>query len=315
MLVEHEPPCITANSCETDVGANDHVPEEQPTADKRVVTLSGRAIHDIVVLGVEAERSSGKTISDQVDPKKLNGDKSLRHANRSGEEDGHNLSDVGRNQVANELLGVVVDAAALLDGGLDSSEVVIGKDHVGGKLGHVGSRAHGDTNVTLLEGRSVVHTITSHSHNLTSGLKEIDKLALVGRLGTGEKRGSACGLELIGFAEGIELTASVALTSKILVRTKDTNLPADSLGSVLVVTSDDDDADTSVATLGDAVCDFGAGRIEHTDKTKESHALLQLLVFLGGLCALGQIRGDVVDACEGHDTQTLLAVLDNFSVQ
>ena len=68
MLVEHEPPCITANSCETDVGANDHVPEEKPTADKRVVTLSRRAVHDIVVLGVEAERSSGKTIGDQINP-------------------------------------------------------------------------------------------------------------------------------------------------------------------------------------------------------------------------------------------------------
>ena len=315
MLVEHEPPCITTNSCETDVGTDDHVSEEEPTADKRVVTLSRRAVHHIVVLGVEAERSSGKTIGDQVDPKKLNGDKSLGHANRSGEEDGYNLSNVGRNEVANELLGVVVDAAALLDSRLNSSEVVIGKDHISGKLGHVGSRAHSDTNVTLLKRRSVVYSIASHSNNFANRLQEVDELALVRRLGAGEKRSGTGGLELIGFAEIVELTASEALTSEIFVGTKDTNLPADGLGSVLVVTGNDDDADTSIATLDDAVCDFGAGRIEHTNEAKKSHALLKLLVFLSSLCALGQIRGDIVNACKGHDTETLLAVLDDFSVQ
>ena len=315
VFVEHEPSSVATNSCQTDVCSNNHVSEEEPAADKRVVTLSRRTVHDIVILGVEAERSSGKTVGDQVDPKKLDGNQSLGHADGSSEEDRDNLANVRRDQVADELLSVVVNAATLLDGRLDRGEVVIGKNHVGGELSDISTGTHGDTDVTLLERRSVVHTVTSHGNNLTSGLQKIDKLALVSRLSTGEERSGAGSLELISFTKSIELTTSVALAGEIFIGTKDTNLSADSLGSVLVVTGDDDDTNTSVAALDDAVCDLRTGRVEHTNKTEKSHALFKLRVLLGSLCALGQIGRNIVDACECHDTKTLLAVLDNFSVQ
>lgn len=52
----------------------------------------------------------------------------LWHAKSGGQEDGNDFSDVGRDQVADELLGVVVDGTSLLDSELDRGEVVISEN-------------------------------------------------------------------------------------------------------------------------------------------------------------------------------------------
>ncbi len=88
------------------------------------------------------------------------------------------LSDVGGDEVADELLHVVVDGATLLDGGDDGGEVVVGEDHLGGRLGHGRARAHGDTDLGLLQSRSVVDTVASHGRNLALALQVLDDLGL-----------------------------------------------------------------------------------------------------------------------------------------
>lgn len=174
ILEEHEPPSVAANGREADVGADHHVAEEEPATDQRLVPLTWRPLHDIVIRRVEAERSGWKPVGDQVDPQKLDGDERLRHAERSRQEDGHDFADVGRDQVADELLGVVVDAAAFLDRAFDGGEVVVGEDHVRGELGDVCAGAHCHADVRLLEGRRVIDTVAGHGDDLTGGLQEID---------------------------------------------------------------------------------------------------------------------------------------------
>ena len=71
------------------------------------------------------------------------------------------LADVGRNEVTDELLHVAVDGATLLDGGHDRREVIVSQHHLRRRLGHSCARAHGDTNLSLLQSRSVVHTVAS----------------------------------------------------------------------------------------------------------------------------------------------------------
>ena len=52
--------------------------------------------------------------------------------------------------------------------GDDGGKVVIKQDHVSGLLGHVRARdSHGNTDVGLLQGGGVVHTITCHSYDGT----------------------------------------------------------------------------------------------------------------------------------------------------
>ena len=56
-----------------------------------------------------------------------------------------------------------IDDAALLDGFHDGAEVVVGKDHVGGALGHLGSlEAHSNADIRTLQRRRVIHTVASH---------------------------------------------------------------------------------------------------------------------------------------------------------
>ena len=89
-------------------------------------------------------------------------------------------------EIADELLGVVVDQPALLDGLLNGGEVRICEHHVRRELGDVRATAHSDTDVGLLQSRRVVDTITSHRDDQAEALKQVDELALVPGLGTAE---------------------------------------------------------------------------------------------------------------------------------
>lgn len=184
--VVHEPPGIAGHSGEADVGADDEVAEEQPATDEGLVTLTRATLHDVVIRRVERQGGGGETVGDEVDPEELNGDKSLGHAKSGGQEDGDNLTDVGGDQVADELLGVVVDGTTLLDGDLNGGEVAVGEDHVGGQLRDISSGTHGNANIGLLESGGIVDTVASHGNDLTGGLEQINKLGLVARFDTRE---------------------------------------------------------------------------------------------------------------------------------
>lgn len=86
-------------------------PEEQPAGDETLVGLARGLVHDVEIGGVEAERGGGQTVRHQVHPQQLHRDQRLRQPQRRRQEDGHHLADVRRDQVADELLHVVVDSA------------------------------------------------------------------------------------------------------------------------------------------------------------------------------------------------------------
>lgn len=71
------------------------------------------------------------------------------------------LTDVGGDEVADELLHVVVDSSALLNSSHNGREVVVSQDHLRGRLGNGSARAHGDANLRFLQGGGIVHSITS----------------------------------------------------------------------------------------------------------------------------------------------------------
>ncbi|KAI6760189.1 hypothetical protein HG531_013390 [Fusarium graminearum] len=275
-----------------------------------VLYMNHQAYPATVARPTRVERQSGgrKTIGDKVYPKKLNRNQGFRHAKSSREEDGNNLANVGGDEITDELLSVVVDGASLLNSDLDSGKVAVGEDHVGGQLGDIGSRTHGNTDISLLQSRSVVDTITSHGNNFAKRLKEIDQSGLVAGLNTGEQRGTLGCFELLVGRQLIKFAASVALSSKILVLAKDTNLSADALSSVAVVASDNNNTDTSVLALLNSMRDLLTRRVKHANKSEESHLLFKLGVVLGGISGLEKrVLGHVVNAGEGDNSETVVA--------
>ena len=67
----------------------------------------------------------------------------------------------------------------------------------------------------------------------------------------------------------IELSTRVSHALGTLLLGEDTNTAADSLGGVLVITSDHDDSDTGLLAGGDGGLDLNSGGIQHTNNTNE----------------------------------------------
>merc|ERR1719419_1843623 len=70
----------------------------------------------------------------------------------SSQEDTDDLTNVGGDEVTDELLHVVVDSSALLNSRHNGREVVVSQDHLRGRLGNGSARAHGDADLGLLQG-------------------------------------------------------------------------------------------------------------------------------------------------------------------
>ena len=69
------------------------------------------------------------------------------------------LAYVGGDEVADELLHVVVDGSALLNSRHNGREVVVSQDHLRGRLGNGSARAHGDANLRFLQSGGIIHSV------------------------------------------------------------------------------------------------------------------------------------------------------------
>jgi len=64
--IEHEPPCITEDSCRSDICSNNHVSEEQPSVHKRFAPASWCSPHDIVIGRIKRQCRCRKTVYYQL---------------------------------------------------------------------------------------------------------------------------------------------------------------------------------------------------------------------------------------------------------
>jgi len=113
LLIVSEPPGSSTDSRSSDVSSDGHITEKQPRADEGLSGVTWWLVHDLEIWGVESEGGGGQTICDEVDPEKLYGDEGLWHTESGCQEDTDDLTNVGRDEVADELLHVVVDSATL----------------------------------------------------------------------------------------------------------------------------------------------------------------------------------------------------------
>ena len=157
----------------------DH-PSHLGGTDERVVRASGRPGHGAGLATFQRQRQPEQDSAGEVDPEDLHGGDGQAGAQQDRRQDHQALAEVGGQGEGDELDEVVEDAAALLDGGLDGGEVVVGEDHVGGLLRNLRAPAsHGDADVGLLQGGRVVDAVTGHRDDLAPRLQRTDEAQLV----------------------------------------------------------------------------------------------------------------------------------------
>ena len=115
---------------------------------------------------------------------------------------------------------------------------------------------------------------TYHGRDLTIGLQKLDNFALMSWLHASEESSSSDGLTLLLNGQIVKLSASERLPSGGLFLSKHTNAATNGLCSRLVVTSDDNDTDPSMATFYNTVMYLCSWRIQHANNTDESQIAL-----------------------------------------
>ncbi|GJC90876.1 hypothetical protein ColLi_13714 [Colletotrichum liriopes] len=129
-------------------------------------------------VGGTYSNGNGGQISEQGEEDDEVGADSLVDDDHGGDEvdlqvqaEGDTVLDVGLHALEN--------LARQLDGGDDGAETGGKEDDIGGGLGGLGGTLDGNTAVRLLQGGSVVDTVTSHGSQVTTLLKHLDDLVLV----------------------------------------------------------------------------------------------------------------------------------------
>mmetsp|Transcript_16292 Transcript_16292/g.43674 ORF Transcript_16292/g.43674 Transcript_16292/m.43674 type:complete len:459 (+) Transcript_16292:1121-2497(+) len=255
--------------------------------------ISGRTKHDVTLGFLIREGDSGKHVGSKIDDQNENSWKREREPDQNEGNKRRDLRDVGSKRVGDRLLHVVENQPALLHTADNGSKVVVEDDHVGRLLGHIRSgNSHGHTDVPLLEGGRVVHTVAGDGHDLVETLAVLHDDQLLLRRGTGKhdlfvgKHAIPVGLDQIldlpprhhdGAAlGGINiLDGDAAGLCKVLAGGvgDDLHLLGDGLGSVGVITRDHNDLNPGLLAGAHGVRHGLTGRIQQRSKADEGQAL------------------------------------------
>jgi len=182
---------------------------------------------------LSVQMSSTQKFPYQVHPQQLHGNQGFWQAQGSGQENGDDLTDVGRDQVTDELFHVVVNGTTFFNSRHNGREVIVGQHHFGGGFGDGRTRTHGNTNFGLLQSWGIVDTVTCHGRDFVHALQVLDDLGFVGRFDTREEtRTTASGL-LFSNGQVVEFTARVRFAGGVFLFGEHANTSADSFGGSL----------------------------------------------------------------------------------
>ena len=152
-----------------DEGPLHHHQDSASQRDHRLVRRARLASHDVAFRRFHAQGERRQAVRDQVDPQDLDRGQRGGPADQGREEHEQHFARVAGEQVADELLDIVENPAALFDGADDRGEVVVGQHHIRCFLGDVGARdAHGNADVGGFDRRSVVDAVPRHGHDLAT---------------------------------------------------------------------------------------------------------------------------------------------------
>ena len=154
------------------------------------------------------------------------------------------------------------------------------EDHIRHFLGDLRTARHGDANIGLLEGWSVIDAIPAHCHELASTLENLDDLDLVRRRGAGE---NPTPRHTVDVASGHLLDATSNHLIQLAPRDhfaerrrlrQHPDILRDGQGSTGAVTSDHHGGDPGFTEDLHSVSDFRTSRVRERDQTGEHQLFL-----------------------------------------
>jgi len=266
--------------------------------------VTGVSLHDIKLGVLVGERDGGYHISSQINAEDKNGGEGEGDLEDDEEQEGGDLGDVGGEGVSDRFLQVIEDKATFFNTVHDGAEVIVKQDHITSVLSDLRSTTHSNTDIGLLNGGGVIDTITGHSDDFTEVLASVNNQEFLGRSGSGEHDlglsnpvldlASLLNFQIVEtfFSEvnGSELISvdddGLALLHGLLFRetlsneevefllglSDDGDLSGNSGSSVLLITSDHNNLDTSGFTFLDSQVDSRARRVVQRDESDEVKA-------------------------------------------
>mmetsp|Transcript_19101 Transcript_19101/g.55502 ORF Transcript_19101/g.55502 Transcript_19101/m.55502 type:complete len:487 (+) Transcript_19101:344-1804(+) len=295
-----------SNDSKGECGSGERNAQEQVATNEALPDLAGGLVHDAILGGLDGTHESEGDSADQVRVKHLNGSEgSVGETAQDTEEDGHALGIVDRGVHEQDLTEVVPHDTTLTDSNDNGGKVIIGKDHLGSLASDIGTfLAHGNTHIGSLEGRSIIHTISSHGRNLTHCLKCLHDADLV--LGTGAGKyvvGHDSFLDLV-VIHGIQLGSSDSFRVLLVNNAQHVSNGG---GSILVVSSDHGNANSGLAGLGNGLDTLGAGGIHNSAESNhgEPGLIAAIHKFGSELIALVHFALRDLAAGEPNDAQAV----------
>ena len=175
----------------------------------------------------------------------------------------------------------------------DGGEVVVEQNHVGRFLRYFRAvDAHGNADVGVFEGRSVVHAVAGHGHELVAGLQSADDAQLLGGVDAGVHPHALHQLLKRGL---VELSQLLAGQHQVLGRGNNAQAFGYGLGRELVVAGNHHGRDAGGFALGHGLPGFGAGRVYQAGEADEAQA-----GFDGGGRHVGGHRGQQLGGVAQH---------------
>jgi hypothetical protein len=241
--------------------------------DDRPVDRARQPAHDVRLVRFERDGEAQRDGGDHVHPQDLRRGDRQREAEQDRERDHGALRDVGRQDVEDGLLDVVVDGAPFLHRRGDRSEVVVDEDHPRRLLRHLGALdPHRDADVRLLEGRRIVDAVARHGDDLPVGLDRLDKPQLVLGAGAREDVDVAHALLQRRIVHRLDLGAG---HGRLAVA--DAEHAGDGGRRDLVVARDHRDTDAAAMALAHCLDGLLARRVHEAHEAEEHERLRQVL--------------------------------------
>ena len=227
-----------------------------------------RLAHQAGVGALGSQRQRRQHVGAEIDGENLDDGQRQRNPEQHEGQIGKQFGNVRGQDIGQEFADVFEDCPPFLDGIDDAGEIVVEQDHVGRRLGHIGSgNPHGDADVRTLQGWRVVHPVSGDGDDFALVSQRIDHqhLLLGGDPGEQDLRAVEGNLQL---RRG-QLAHRFAEQHGRLRTADQPDFAGDGEGGMRMVAGHHDHLDASRAAARHGLGHLGPRRVVEADETGE----------------------------------------------